>query len=93
MPSGGAEVSLAGHCGFWNSSLFPSTQLRVSASPTPGELSLWAGWPLGWPGLLAGGRAVRICHHPIPGRKKQDTGLGLLDKVGQAWLGCSGVGP
>lgn len=29
--------------------------------PMPGELGLRAGWPLGWPGLLAGGRAIRIC--------------------------------
>lgn len=33
-----------------------------SRLPMPGELGLLAGWPLGWSGLLAGGRAVRI--HP-----------------------------
>lgn len=41
-----------------------------SPSAQPRELGLWAGWPLGWPGLLAGGRAVGICPHCRAGRSK-----------------------
>lgn len=51
MLSGGAEVSSAGRCGFWNRTL-------GSLHPGPGESGFPGRVAQGWPGLLVGWRTV-----------------------------------